>query len=85
MFILSIAVPAATVGSVHWEMLHSTINFTTLLDQPYALGSVPEVVRGWMDDRVALTAAEVMKCFTTNTGSSSKVCILISDNVYMFV
>ena len=73
MFILSVVVPAATVGSVHWEVLHSTINFTTPLDQLYALGSVPELVRGWMDDGVALTTAEMMKCFTTNTGSPSKV------------
>ena len=48
-------------------------------------GSVAEVVRGWIDDRVALTAAEVMKCFTANTGSPSKVCIVIIDNVYMFI
>ena len=52
---------------VQLGLVGSTISFTPPLDQQSALESVPEVVRRWMDDYVAL--AKVMKPF-----SASEVC-----------
>ena len=59
---------------VQLELVGSTISFTPPLDQQSALESVPEVVRRWMDDYVAL--AKVMRPFSASTCEVRMYCIL---------
>ena len=60
-------------------LVGSAISFTPPLDQQSALESVPEVVKRWLDDYVAIMA-KVMRTFSAST---CEVRICMSMLVYV--
>ena len=56
-------------------LVGSAISFTPPLDQQSALESVPEVVKRWLDDYVAM--AKVMRPFSAST-CEVRMCVYVS-------
>ena len=65
-------------------LVGSAISFTPPLDQHSALESVPEVVKRWLDDYVAM--AKVMRPFSASTCEvRTYVCMYVSiRSCYVF-